>query len=400
MGLLGVLAGKDCGSDTDGLSIQLAYVASFNVQTVTPNIHKFIQAAFELSAYTPPTVRPRLFLPELPGLTNSSTTRYGNRLALCAAESDTVHYNTSASGFLSCLSSAYAQLLRAGYSSTEDGACAAQNNVTMCAQKIGCYEQLATIFVDQLYEGDVVRRCASMYTLDYALLHKCAISSDGAMRQKTNTAACKEYLENQYDSMSGKSGGTMSGLKSASSFLRRSGGPAGRRLLFNMDSLDFFGHSHHGPSAGQVQADAWIAAQPLFIATSDGKHINPQCQFNASMYENYVCNALRTQADENDVKNEDVWAWVAGMAVGFSVLMAAAGVAVLHWREKYWHKPDAFTRPPISGENPFRFIRLDKDGNLDQVYEATVDPTPLKWLVGVPGSHSKDVYTTNSLCDM
>jgi len=413
VGLLSVLAGKECASDTDGLSIQLAYIGSFNVQTVTPNIHAFIQAAFELSAYTPADARPQLFFPEVAGPYNSSTTRFGNRLALCAAESDTVHYNTSAIGFVRCVSSTYEDLLRVGYSSTADGSCTAKNNVTTCVEKIGCYEQLATTDAAEIYESDLVSKCAAENNLNYDELHKCAESEDGAGRQKTNTAACKEYLFDQYDAAAGKSGGTVGGLKTASSFLGRrsdgesapsgdpSGNPSGRRLLFNMNSLDFFGHKHHGPSAGDVQADQWMLSQPLFMASDDGKHVNPFCKFNSSMYESYTCTALQLIADEHDLKQEDVWAWVAGMAVGFSIVMSAVGVAILHWREKYWHKPDAFTRPELDPKtNPFKFIRLDDAGALDQDYEATVDPLPLKWLVGVAGSHSKDSYKKEAVCEM
>ena len=53
--------------------------------------------------------------------------------------------------------------------------------------------------------------------------------------------------------------------------------------------------------------------------------MNPMCKFNSSMYESYTCTALQLIADEHDLKQEDVWAWVAGMAVGFSIVMSAVG---------------------------------------------------------------------------
>ena len=184
-----------------------------------------------------------------------------------------MHYNTSAIGFVSCVSSTYEDLLRVGYSSTADGSCTAKNNVTTCVDKIVCYEQLATTDAADIYESDLVSKCAAQYNLNYDDLHKCAEGAEGAARQETNTAACKEYLFDQYDAAAGKSGGTVGGLKTASSFLGRrsdgesapSGDPSGRRLLFNMNSLDFFGHKHHGPSAGDVQAEQWMLSQPLFM---------------------------------------------------------------------------------------------------------------------------------------
>ena len=109
---------------------------------------------------------------------------------------------------------------------------------------------------------------------------------------------------------------------------------------------------------------------------------------------------------------------------------------ILHWHEKKWHRPDAFTRytlpipqrtlssydathhictsagrvrvwiacslapphrPPIGEDNHFKTIQLKPDGEwlheivhiwarqvgeLDMEFESRVEPAPLKWLIG------------------
>jgi len=315
----------------------------------------------------------------------------GDRLGICALHAYPYPSSTHALDFISCTSQSFVntRIARLESQTTRCGGLSIANAIT-------CLEEEAIRSTAHFYDvanpdsEHLLQGCAAASLVDWSQLKQCATSTQGQALLTASYHGAAMMLAKQFSS--GKKGNPLgqgaSMLVGGRRLLATSEGAPTTELMFGR--LDPFKKQPKLDPADLPQVQAHLANPSVAVFENDGKYVFDGCRWGEAQFAAFICGRL-LQEQPDEPANWDKWTWIAGLAISISSLLGGMGVAILYHQEKRWMKPDAFTRPPDIRHNPHQLLQLDKDGNLDAEYEATLDNPNLPYLQApwADGSHKR-----------